>query len=174
MNFRNWQDRIARSEAGMWLRLPRRFLMLVAVPAFLLAFGTVGYRVIEGPTWTWLDCVYMTTITLTTVGFKEVHDLSPTGQVFTMFLAFGGIFVVFYATAEVIRSVVSGEFGRQRDQILMKEKMASLKGHAIVCGMGRMGRLICEELNREETPFVIIDRDAKKTRRGSGGVRHPP
>jgi voltage-gated potassium channel len=102
----------------------------------------------------------MTVITITTVGFLEVHPLSPAGRAFTMLLALGGVFTLFYAATAVIRIIVTGElrgeFGRRR----MERALQSLDGHIIVCGFGRMGHLVCEEFSALGLPFVILDREA--------------
>ena len=140
------------------LRL-RRFVLALAVPFLLLACGTLGYRLIEG--WPLADALYMTVITVTTVGYREVHDLSASGRFFTMALALGGVFTLLYAAMEIIRAVVSGEvrdtFGRQR----MERSLAEFKDHRIVCGLGRLGRLVCQEFSAQALPFVVIDRQAE-------------
>jgi len=128
---------------------------VAAVPFLLVFFGTVGYRVTEG--WPIEDCAYMTVITLTTVGFSEVHPMTHGGRLFTMVLALGGIFTLFWAATEVVRSVAHGEvqslFGRQR----MERKLAELKDHYVVCGLGRMGRTVCRQLEDENLPYAVID-----------------
>jgi voltage-gated potassium channel len=125
----------------------------------LLVSGTLGYRLVGG--WHWLDALYMTVITITTVGFHEVQPLGPAGRLFTMGLALGGVFTAFYAAAAFIRAVVTGEirtvFGRQR----MESQLAQLNNHLVVCGFGRMGKLVCEEFSAARLPFVVIDRDPK-------------
>ncbi|MFO0737465.1 MAG: potassium channel protein [Labilithrix sp.] len=132
-----------------------RLFLLAALPPTLTAFGTVGYRLVEG--WSIFDSLYMTVITLTTIGFGEVHPLSPAGRVFTMFLSFGGIFTLFYAATELVRTWTTGELrkvlGRQRGEMAMNK----LEDHVIVCGFGRMGRLVCQELSRVKLPYVVID-----------------
>jgi voltage-gated potassium channel len=137
----------------------RRLLVPVAVVATLLALGTAGYQTVEG--WGWFDALYMTAITITTVGFLEVHPMSAGGRVFTMALALGGVFTAFYAAAEFIRAVVTGEIqavlGRQR----MESRLEKLSGHFVVCGLGRMGRLVAEEFSSAGLPFVIVDREPK-------------
>ena len=87
--------------------LAHRLLFPVAVVFALLAAGTLGYQLVEG--WGWFDALYMTAITITTVGFLEVHPMGAGGRVFTMALALGGVFTAFYAAAEFIRAVVTGE-----------------------------------------------------------------
>lgn len=136
-----------------------RLLVPVAILVVLLAAGTLGYQLVEG--WGWLDALYMTVITITTVGFREVHPLSAGGRVFTMALALGGVFTAFYAGVEFIRAVVTGEiltvFGRQR----MESRLEKLSGHFVVCGFGRMGRLVAEEFSSAGLPFVVVDRESK-------------
>jgi voltage-gated potassium channel len=137
--------------------LPRRYLLLVLVPAALVAVGTAGYWLLEKD-YTLFDSLYMTVITMTTVGYEEVHPLSPRGRVFTIFLVLGGVFVFFYTVTELLRVVITGEvqqlLGRQR----MERNLAALSGHLIVCGFGRMGRFICSEFSHEGLDFVVIDR----------------
>jgi len=139
--------------------LLRRLLWPLLVVLALLVVGTAGYQLVEG--WAWFDALYMTVITITTVGFLEVHPMGPGGRVFTMALALGGVFTAFYAAAEFIRAVVTGEirsvFGRQ----LMESRLEKLSGHLVVCGFGRMGRLVAEEFASAGLPFVVIDRDPK-------------
>lgn len=131
---------------------------LALVPFLLIVGGMAGYCVIEG--WSLFDALYMTIITLTTVGYEEVHPLSPAGRTFTMLLLLVGVFTLVFAATEIIRSVVSGEvrgeFGRQR----MERDLAGLKQHVIICGYGRMGRQVCKEFASQEIPFVVIDREA--------------
>jgi voltage-gated potassium channel len=136
--------------------LPNRFLSMLLIPVILIAVGTVGYHVIEG--WPWFDALYMTVITLTTVGFREVGELSRAGQVFTMLLSLGGVFTLFYAAGAVIGSIVSGEVRSFLGSRRMERSLAELKDHLIVCGLGRMGRLVCQEFSAQGLPFVVIDR----------------
>ena len=138
---------------------PHRLLVPLLVVAVLLVAGTVGYHVVEG--WPFFDALYMTVITITTVGFLEVHPLGTAGRVFTMALAMGGVFSAFYAAAEFIRAMVSGEIrtvlGRQR----MESRLEKLRGHLVICGFGRMGRLVAEEFSAAGLDFVVIEREAK-------------
>lgn len=134
----------------------RPFLLTLAVPVVLVALGTVGYRSIEG--WSLFDALYMTVTTVTTVGFREVHELSRAGQVFTILLSLGGVFMLFYAAGEVIRYVVSGEVRRAMGRQRMQRSLEGLKGHLVVCGYGRMGRLVCEHFSSLGLPYVVVDR----------------
>jgi len=136
----------------------REFLLTLAVPVLLVIVGTTGYALLEG--WSLPDCLYMTVITITTVGFMEVHPLSPAGRLFTSLLALGGVFTLLYAATAVIRAVVSGEIGGTLGRQRMDRKLAELTGHAIICGYGRMGRLVCSEFSSLGRPFVIVDQQA--------------
>ncbi len=134
--------------------------MLILIPIVLIVGGTLGYYWLE-ESYSLFDGLYMTVITLTTVGYEEVHPLSPPGRVFTMVLLLVGVFVFFYTVTELLRSVISGEvrqlLGRQR----MERSLSGLKNHMIICGYGRMGRHVCREFSNQGLPFVIIDRRAE-------------
>jgi voltage-gated potassium channel len=152
---------------GPRLLIPRRvrqvvrlrgFLVALLVPIVLMAVGTAGYMQIEH--WRPLESLYMTVITITTVGFAEVHPLSSAGRVFTMALTLVGVFTLFYFATAAIRAIVSGEvrgdIGRQR----MEHMLTDLRDHVIVCGFGRMGRYVCAELSASTHAFVAIDKSA--------------
>jgi voltage-gated potassium channel len=124
---------------------------------FVISFGTAGYMIVEQ--WNWLDSFYMTIITLTTVGFREVHDLSRNGIIFTIILVIGGVGTMLYALSTGAKFVLEGElqeiFGRKR----LEKKLRDLEGHYIICGYGRMGKIIARELNQEELKFVVIEKN---------------
>jgi voltage-gated potassium channel len=130
---------------------------MLFVPVILLLIGTVGYHEIEGPDWSWLDAAYMAVITLTTVGFGEVHKLSPSGRIFTIVYCLGGIFTLYYVALDFIRSVVSGEIGGFMGRRRMERSLAAIRDHFIVCGYGRMGRYVCKEFEESGLPYVVID-----------------
>jgi voltage-gated potassium channel len=134
----------------------RRKIALSAILIILVnAIGTIGYMVIEG--WNFRESLYMTIITLTTVGFGEVHELSPTGEYFTIVLLIGGVGIILYVLATEARIIFEGElkdvFGRRR----LERKLKELKDHYIVCGYGRMGRIIARELRAKEVGTVVIE-----------------
>jgi voltage-gated potassium channel len=132
--------------------------LAAGVLALLLGAGTLGYVLIEG--WPAFDALYMTVITLTTVGYLEVHPLSTAGRAFTMALALGGIFTLFFLAGDFIRGMVSGEVARLLGRQRMERQLAGIKNHLIVCGFGRMGHLVCEQFSTAGLPFVIVEQSA--------------
>lgn len=128
----------------------------------VITIGVLGYRVLEN--FSWLDAFYMTAITLSTVGFREVQPLSPTGQIFTMFLLAGGLGVVLYTLTAVMEKVVEGEFQQFFGRRRMQKQIEALTDHYIVCGFGRIGEIVCRELVSKPVPFVIIEKDAERSR----------
>ena len=156
---------------GVWLRLtvrhayrwtrrhvPVRVWLAFVIPGGLLGVGTVGYRWIEGDPWTYFDGFYMTAITLTTIGYGETHPLSNAGRLFTVLLAYSGIFTLAYFASELVRSVVTGDLRDLIGRQWVDDQLASLSGHLIVCGYGRMGKIVCAELERQKRRFVLTDR----------------
>lgn len=147
-----------RSPRELWARryrLPRRLVFLASVSLALVLIGTLGYCFIEG--WSLLDGLYMTVITLSTIGYGEVRPLSDSGKVFTILLILGGVFTFLYTATEIIRAVVSGEVAEMLGKQQRELALAEVHNHIIVCGYGRMGQLVCREFARDEVPFVLID-----------------
>jgi voltage-gated potassium channel len=123
----------------------------------VLIIGTTGYVVIEG--WPVMDALFMTVTSITTVGYREVHELSPAGQIFTMILLLGGVGTVFYVLTLMVAGVVEGGLFVPWERRRRARMLDSLRDHFIVCGYGRMGRLIVEEFRRQGVPLVVVDRD---------------
>lgn len=136
--------------------LRKRLIFALIFITLIIAVGSAGYMFIEG--WNCLDSLYMTVITIASVGFKEVHDLSPNGRIFTIILIICGVGSVAYALTAVAKIVLEGEikeiFGRKR----LEKKIKELKNHYIVCGYGRMGKIICRELRGKNIKFVAIEK----------------
>ena len=129
---------------------------IVALVGGLLAFGTMGYRAIEAG-WSLDEAFFMTVITISTVGFSEIRPLSPEGRLFTVLMIFLGLFVLSvigtYGARLLIDHEIKTVLGRKR----MKKEIAHLTGHYVVCGFGRIGSVICEELSRAGLAFAIIE-----------------
>ena len=155
VRIRGWTRRFRR-----WIHshIPRRVWLALIIPTLLLLIGTVGYRWIEGEKWSYFDGFYMTAITLTTIGYAEVHDLGTRGRVFTVVLAYSGIFTLAYFASELVRAVVTGELRQAIGRQWVDDQLGSLSGHIIVCGHGRMGRIVCSELDRQKKWFVLIEK----------------
>jgi voltage-gated potassium channel len=137
--------------------VPRRYLVLILIPTALMIGGTAGYYLLE-ESYSLFDSLYMTVITLTTVGYEEVHSLSPRGRLFTIVLLLVGVLTFFYTVTELVRVVISGEVQQLLGRRRMERSLAGLTNHMIICGYGRMGRHVCQEFSRQGLPFVIIDR----------------
>ncbi len=133
----------------------RRILWGICALITIVALGVIGYMLIEG--WAFLDALYMTVITVTTVGYAEVHPLTSGGRVFSIFLIVGGVGGALYIVTSIVRYVVEGNIGTIWERRRMKNKIASLKGHFILCGFGRVGEEIARTFKAEGVAFVIID-----------------
>lgn len=123
----------------------------------LIFIGVLGFHLIEG--WSFLDSLYMTIITIFTVGFKEVKELSPPGQIFTIFIILGGVGAAIFAFTRIAEAISEGAIKKFLRRRKMGKKLQNLKDHYIICGHGRMGRVVRERLEEEKLPFVVIDND---------------
>ncbi len=129
----------------------------------VVLMGVLGYHFLEG--YTWVEALYMTTITLSTVGFQEVRPLDQTGQIFTIVLLVGGLGVVSYAGIAVAQKVVEGEFQRFFGRRRMEKKIEARRDHYLVCGFGRIGEVVCRELASKPVPFVVIEQQETQARK---------
>jgi voltage-gated potassium channel len=116
-------------------------------------------RPLEG--WEFLDALYMTVITLGTVGFKEVHDLDHSGKIFTIALIVFGVSVLGYIVGSLAQIMFEGQFQRIIGRKKVERKIEVLKDHYIICGFGRIGALICREFAAKPLPFVVIEKSAE-------------
>ena len=119
--------------------------------------GTAGYVVIEG--WSLWDALYMTVTTVATVGYREVHPLSPAGQAFTLVLIVVGVSTALYAFSAFAAVVVEGGWPKYVEQWRYVRMINHLSDHYVVCGYGRIGSIVASEFTRQKTPFVIVDRN---------------
>jgi len=133
-------------------------ILVLALGALTVA-GTVGFHFIEG--WSWFDSFYMVVITLSTIGYQEVHPLSHPGRVFNSVLIIAGVAMVFLMVGALTQALLEFEliklFGRRR----MEREVANLRNHYIICGAGRVGNSVARELARKPCPFVIVESDEK-------------
>lgn len=144
-------------------RLLSAFALLLAA----LAGGTLGYAFIEG--WSLWDAFYMTVTTVATVGYREVHPLSRAGQVFTVFLVFGGVGTALYTLSAFVSVFVEGGWSSYIQQRRHKRMINNLSDHYVVCGFGRIGSIVANEFRRQKTPYVIVDRNPDRVREATAG-----
>jgi len=142
------------------VRTPLARLRLGAgLVALVFLIATIGYRIIG---LSWIDAAYQTTTTITTVGFRELHDFSDGEQLFTMFIIVTGVSTVLYTFTLGVQVVVEGQIrdvvGRRR----MDKKIAQLHGHVVLCGWGRVGRAIADDLVQAGRDVVVIDSDPER------------
>jgi len=134
----------------------RHLKVSFVVLGLLISAGTVGYMSLEG--WNFLDAMYMTVITLGTVGFREVHELTPAGKIFTMSLIVVGVSVLGYIVGSLAQIMFEGQIQRMIGRKKVEKKILSLHDHYIICGYGRIGALICKEFAAKPIPFVVIEK----------------
>ncbi len=139
------------------MRGPRHILWGVAAVACIIALGVVGYYLIEG--WPFVDALYMTIISISTVGFAEVHPLSSAGKMFTLVLIVLGVGGATYTLTALGQYLLERQFGTPLWRRRMEDRIARLKEHFILCGYGRVGREVARILSNEGADFVVIDRE---------------
>lgn len=140
----------------------RRIVATGAAFVLVLLVGVVGYQVVAGASA--LDALYMTVITITTVGFREVVELDAAGKVLTMGLIGGGVVTVTYAAFTAAEYVVEGHLRDELERRRMERAIADLSGHTIICGYGRVGRHLADTLERDGSRFVVVDEAESKLR----------
>ena len=145
-----------------WAHGPR---LAVALLLIILAGGTAGYFIIER--WSFWDAFYMTVTTVATVGFGEVHPLSFAGQLFTVVLIFLGVGTAFYTVTLLATIIVEGGLHRRFEQRRVVRMLQDIREHFIVCGYGRIGGMIAQDLHQQGVPFVILERNPERVREAS-------
>ena len=130
-------------------------LMILAI----IAAGVVGYMKLEG--WSLVDSFYMVVITLSTVGFREVHDLNTIGRLLTIGIIFFGVGTAAYTVGVLIEIMVEGQVVGYRRRKKMEKQIAEMKNHFIICGFGRVGHQVAVELDAARIPYVVLDSKAE-------------
>ncbi len=137
--------------------LRKKLFLSVVLLILINAFGVAGYMVIEG--WNFMDSLFMTVITITTVGYGEVHELSSAGEIFTIVLLVLGVGIILYLLGTEAKLLLEGQLedliGRKR----LEKKIRDLKDHYIICGYGRMGKIIAEEFSEKNIEILIIEKE---------------
>lgn len=142
---------------------PLKLLQITSVVALILCSGVLGYHFIEG--WSFFDALYMTVITLATVGYGEVYPLSHAGRVFTVFLIFGGMGILLYGVTKMTAFFVEGEMTGYLRRRKMKRRIMKFKDHFILCGWGLKGRHVYDELIRTRRQCIVVEIDPEKISR---------
>jgi voltage-gated potassium channel len=147
----------------------RRLSLGLSLFALVVVLGTVGYVVLDFP---FLEALYQTVITVTTVGFREVRSFGTAEKIFTMVLVLAGVGTALYTFSVLLETVVEGRltdhFGRRR----MERRIGDLQGHVIVCGWGRVGRTIASYVTGAGSDVVVVDRDAERLAQAGGLTVH--
>lgn len=138
---------------GPWHRLRWAGLVLGGI----IIYGVGGYMILEG--WSFLDAVYMTVMTLTTVGYKEVRPLDTSGRWFTITLIVMGVTLLLTTVSLAATEIFQRDFAERLRRKRMQDRIDALQDHFIVCAFGRVGRSIARQLKEEGVPFVVMDKD---------------
>lgn len=129
----------------------------MALMILIIGIGSVGYMLIEG--WNFFDSFYMTIITITTVGFGEVHELSALGRLFTAFLLITCFGIFAFLISSLTSYVIGGEYRSNLRIYKIMKKMRKMENHVIICGFGRVGTQVAHDLKLFNQPFVVIEKD---------------
>ncbi|ETR74551.1 MAG: TrkA-N domain containing protein [Candidatus Magnetoglobus multicellularis str. Araruama] len=131
---------------------------IISLTVIVFATGTFGYMILEH--WKFMDALYMTVITLGTVGYGEVKPMTHTGKIFTIFLIITGVGFFAYVGSALVQFTVDGSlkdmWGRRR----LEKQISKLKGHYIICGYGRIGRVLFQQLMTKISDIVVVEQDA--------------
>ena len=133
----------------------RHVRIWIAIVLGVMVVGTLGYVIIEG--WSVDDGLYMTVITMTTVGYREVRELDALGRLWTMLLAIAGVAIIFGSIGVVAESILIEAASGRRERRRMMDAVGALREHFILCGYGRVGTTVARELAHAGIPFVIVD-----------------
>lgn len=145
---------------GLTEKRNQRILFIFLSGTSLLLGGTIGYMLIEG--WSWPEALFMTVITLSTVGYGEVQPLTMAGMLFSMVLILLGVGTVAYSFSAVADYIIAGELrGILRRQRMIRE-IGKLRDHYIICGYGRVGRQVVEGLRYDGYDVVVIEMDSDR------------
>ena len=145
----------------------RKFIWAGAILLAIILIGTVGYWFIGGRQYSFVDTLYMTIITISTIGFGEIIDLSGNvaGRIFTIFIAISGVGVLLYFITNITALVVEGELKESFRRRKMEKTAGNSRDHYIVCGLGSVGFYIVNELRVTKRPHVLVDADKKNIER---------
>ncbi len=138
----------------------RPFILLLCAFALLVAIGIAGYAILLGVGF--VDALYMTVITISTVGYKEVAPMTPAAEIFSIFVIIAGLGLAGYSITSIVAFVTEGRLSRAWRKRQMDSRIAQLEGHYIVCGAGETGQNVIADFRAQNVPFVVVDMREEK------------
>jgi voltage-gated potassium channel len=142
----------------------KRLIASLSIFLFVFLAGVTGFKILGGPEWTVLDSVYMTAITIATIGYGEVHDLSanPAARTFAIFFIIICLGTIAYAVSSITAFVVEGELKNILGRRKMEKEIAKLQNHYIVCGSDETAQTVIQEMLLTRKPFVVVESSKEK------------
>ena len=137
----------------------RKIIQWSVILIVFIILGSLGYVWVEQ--WNFFDSLWMTVITLTTVGYSEVRPLTHAGRIYSMVLMLAGIGVMFYIITGLAKIIVEGEIRQSLGKRKLQRHIEKLHGHYIICGFGRIGEIIARQLKQRHIPFVVVENKAE-------------
>jgi voltage-gated potassium channel len=142
------------------VQISRRILIVLALVAGLVGFGTVGFHLIEH--WAWFDCFYATLMTVSTIGAEPENQLSLAGRYFNAVLIFLSLGVIGYTIGMLTHGLIQSELGRFFGRRRMEKEIANVRDHFVICGLGRVGRRIAADVRAQGFPVVVVEKEAAR------------
>ncbi|MGD9098552.1 MAG: potassium channel protein [Desulfobacterales bacterium] len=133
----------------------RHLIISLILAALITVIGTIGYMMVEG--WDFMDALYMTVITISTVGYSEVRQVDAAGRIFTILIVITGVGFSLYVAGAVVQFMVEGQIRKIMGRRRLDQKLKRLKNHYIICGYGRIGRVLVRNLRRKISNLVVVD-----------------
>lgn len=146
-------------------RIARRIILIATLIALTILIGTIGFQFLEG--YSFFDAFYMTLITITTVGYQEVHPLNEGGRIFNSFLIFFGVTAMFVAVGTMTQTIIELQLQDRYGERKKRRAITKMKDHYIVCGFGRVGRSAASELQKNGVELLVIDRNPQRVERAT-------
>ncbi|MGM0452865.1 MAG: potassium channel family protein [Thermodesulfobacteriota bacterium] len=137
------------------MEIPKHLKISVSLLLLSMAMGISGYMIIEG--WSFMDALYMTVISMTTVGYGEIHQMSFAGRVFTIMVICSGVLFFLYVTSALVQYLVEGQILNALGRRTLNKKIQKMKDHHIVCGYGRIGRVLVKNLRAHGIEPIVIE-----------------